>query len=209
MAWFKRQGSTTHFDVVDGKGNAVGCTHSLGSGFGGGITVPGTGITLNNFMRWSDIDPSNPAAAQPGGRASEADISVMSPVFVLDTAGALEFCLGSPGSYGIPQTQTQLLLNVLDFGMSMQGAIEAPRVRLPETSPGEPAAGWLEVVAEARLPAETQAELTRRGHQLDMQPDWTAAVGGMQGIAIQADEAGNRWLSGGADPRRDGYVIGW
>ena len=53
-----------------------------------------------------------------------------------------------------------------------QAAIEAPRVRLPETSPGEPAAGWLEIVAEARLPDATQAELTRRGHQLDMQPEW-------------------------------------
>eukprot|EP01052_Picozoa_sp_SAG31_P001214 SAG31_NODE_41_length_31342_cov_8.029286_4_plen_163_part_00 len=153
-------------------------------------------------MRWSDIDPSNPAAAAPGGRASEADISVMSPVFVLDSqTNALQFCLGSPGSYGIPQTQTQLLLNALDFKLPMQAAIEAPRVRLPETSPGDQPAGWLQVVAEARLPKATQAELLKRGHQLDMQPEWTAAVGGMQGIAVQNDTAGNRWLSGGADPR--------
>ena len=57
LQWFRQQGSTTHFDVIDRHGNALGCTHSLGSGFGSGMTVPGLGVTLNNFMRWNDMDP--------------------------------------------------------------------------------------------------------------------------------------------------------
>ena len=69
LRWFRQQGSTTHFDVIDAQGNALGCTHSLGSGFGSGVTVPGTGVTLNNFMRWNDMDPRNPTAAKPGARA--------------------------------------------------------------------------------------------------------------------------------------------
>ena len=120
MGWFKKQGSTTHFDVVDMDGNALGCTHSLGSGFGSGITVPGTGVSLNNFINWADINPASPAAISGGMDASETDISCVSPMFVWGRDGALNYALGTPGSYGIPQTTTQLLVNVLDYEMDMQ-----------------------------------------------------------------------------------------
>ena len=127
MGWFKKQGSTTHFDVVDADGNAFGCTHSLGGGFGSGITVPGTGVSLNNFLNWGDLDPESPAAIVGGKDASETDIACVSPMFVWGTDGSLEYCLGTPGSYGIPQTTTQLLVNVLDFGMDMQVACDYNR----------------------------------------------------------------------------------
>eukprot|EP01051_Picozoa_sp_SAG22_P002189 SAG22_NODE_96_length_20771_cov_33.186018_13_plen_91_part_00 len=60
------QGSTTHFDVVDKAGNALGCTHSLGGGFGSGVVVPGTGVALNNFLNWADLDPASPACIHGG-----------------------------------------------------------------------------------------------------------------------------------------------
>ena len=170
----------------------------------------------------------------------------MSPLF-LWKGTELRALLGTPGSFGIPQTSTQLILNVVDFGMDMQAAIEAPRVRLPETNPVcrrfrliplqywlfPPESEWqsrgrrrilqgcahgkrpgqgmqpqseLGVVAEKRISAEVLAGLERRGHEIDLQEDWTAAVGGMQGIAVDAQSG---VFTGGADPRRDGYVIGW
>ena len=57
-------------------------THSLGSGFGSGIVIPGTGVALNNFLNWADVDPASPAAIRGGAKASETDISCVSPMFV-------------------------------------------------------------------------------------------------------------------------------
>merc|ERR1711939_161833 len=147
------QGSTTHFDVVDASGNALSCTHSLGAGFGSGMTVRGTGITLNNFMMWNDMSSANPAAPKPGGRASAGNISCMSPMMIWDGQHRLRHLVDTPGSHGIPQTQTQLIMNLIDFSLPMQAAIEAPRVRLPETFPCDKPWGWLDVLTEARVPA--------------------------------------------------------
>ena len=103
----------------------------------------------------------NPTAAKPGDPASNSDISVMSPIFLwgdaADSGDKLRALLGTPGSFGIPQTTTQLILNVLDFGMDMQAAIEAPRVRLPETNPGMAPQSELGVVAEKRISAKVLA----------------------------------------------------
>jgi gamma-glutamyltranspeptidase/glutathione hydrolase len=103
-------------------------------------------VTINNFMHWTDMNPANPVAAQPGDLASNGDISCMSPLMIfdgnssssIDELGSLRWLLGTPGSFGIPQTQTQLVMNVIDHGFDMQAAIEQPRVRLPETGPGQP-----------------------------------------------------------------------
>lgn len=73
--WLARYGSTTHFDVIDSEGNALGCTHSLGGGYGCGLVVPGAGFALNNFHNWADLDPASPASIAPGRLASETDIS--------------------------------------------------------------------------------------------------------------------------------------
>ena len=212
MAWFKSQGSTTHFDVVDKAGNALGCTHSLGGGFGSGVVVPGTGVALNNFLNWADLDPASPACIRGGMPASRTDISCVSPMMVW-RAGSLRYCCGTPGSYGIPQTTTQLLVNLLDFGMDMQAAIEAPRFRMCELMAGASTVTGLAegqsvgkaLQIESRVSAAVRDELTARGHDLLLQPEWTATVGGVQGIELHASGA----LSGGADPRRDGYAIGW
>ena len=105
-------------------------------------------------------------------------------------------------------------------------AIEAPRIRIPEFGGGagsipEPYAppvntatgesmseddAGLTMQIEARVPEDVRAALMERGHLLEVQENWTAAVGGMQGVRIDPE---NGTLSGGADPRRDGYAIGW
>jgi len=191
-AWMQTE-CTTHFDTIDAGGNAVAVTQSLGSAFGSAIVVEGTGITLNNFMNWFDLEPQSPNAIGP----SKKNEICLSPAQVWDAHG-LRLLIGTPGSYGILQTTPQMIMNVLDHRMNVQAAIEAPRVKA--TSPG-----YL-VDAETRIPAQVLAELERRGHQFNRLGDWSAMVGGGQGIMVDADTGS---FMGGADPRRDGYAIGW
>jgi gamma-glutamyltranspeptidase/glutathione hydrolase len=191
-AWMKTE-CTTHFDAIDDSGNAVSVTQSLGSAFGSGMVVPGTGLALNNFMRWFDMEPESPNAIGP----AKKNEMCMSPVQVFDDAG-LRFLIGTPGSYGIMQTTPQMIMNIIDHRMSIQAAIEAPRVRSMD---------GLEVTAETRIDGDVLAELERRGHRLLLDGgDWTPGVGGGQGIYVDADTS---TFVGGADPRRDGYALGW
>jgi gamma-glutamyltranspeptidase/glutathione hydrolase len=183
--------STTHFDVVDAEGNAVSCTQSLG-GFGCGVVVEGTGIMLNNFMHWFDLDGDSPNVIGP----RKKNEMCLSPGMIWRD-GRLLACIGTPGSYGIMETTPQFMLNLMDFGMTVQAAIEAPRIRPQEMN---------RVLVESRIPAEVRAGLTARGHAVDPQPLWSALFGGAQGVVVDPVSGG---LSGGADPRRDGYAIGW
>ena len=114
---------------------------------------------------------------------------------------------GTPGGDVQPQSMVQLFLNVAEFGMDVQQAVEAPRV----STWSFPNSFWPHayypglVGVEGRLPAHTIAELERRGHQVDIWDDFTSKMGCL--CAIQVDrERGT--LSGGADPRRDGYAMG-
>ena len=100
-------------------------TQSLGSPFGSGVVVPGTGVCLNNFLFWTDVNPESPNRTKPG----DALPMCMSPTLSLKEARPV-LALGTPGSYGILQTQVQALVQHLDFGLPLQEAIEAPRARL-------------------------------------------------------------------------------
>ncbi len=181
---------TTHFDVVDSDGNAVSVTQSLGAFFGSGVMAGDTGIMLNNFLFWSELDPASAAVVTPHKRMGTR----MSPV-AISRDGRLFGMIGTPGSYGIPQTTAQMISNVIDHGFSIQAAIEAPRVR---TYMGTT------IDIEGRVPEEVRTELTRRGHDLRILPDWSPAVGGGQGFMVDPESG---VLMGGADPRRDGYAI--
>lgn len=190
--WMKDE-CTTHFDAVDAEGNAVACTQSLGSGFGSAMVVPGTGIALNNFMRWFDLEPSSPNAIGP----SKKNEMCLSPAQVWDRDG-LRLLIGTPGGHGILQTTPQMIMNVLDHDMNVQAAIEAARVKT-----GLP--GYT-VNAETRIDSTVLAELEKRGHQFDLLGDYSPGVGGGQGIMVDPESGA---FMGGADPRRDGYALGW
>ncbi len=183
--------STTHFNVVDAEGNAVSATQSLG-GFGCGVVVPDTGILLNDFIYWFDLDADSPNVVGP----RKKNEMCLSPGMIF--RGGKPFALmGTPGSHGIMETTPQFMSNVMDFEMAVQAAIEAPRVRPAEGN---------RIMAEGRIPAAVLDGLRARGHLVDVLPDFTMAVGGAQGIMIDPDSGA---YSGGADPRRDGYAIGW
>lgn len=183
---------TTHFDVIDAEGNAVAVTQSLGSSFGSGVVLGETGMFLNNFMNWFDLLPESPNVIAPHKRIEMC----ISPCQIWRD-GNLFALIGTPGSHGIMQTTPQMILNLIENGMNIQAAIEAPRVRLEE--PGT------HVGIESRVPVEIRDALAARGHDVRALPDWTAGVGGGQGIAVDQEEGS---LMGGADPRRDGYAIG-
>jgi gamma-glutamyltranspeptidase/glutathione hydrolase len=186
---YEDPGHTTSLSVADRFGNVVCLTQSLGSPFGSGVIVPGTGLCLNNFMYWADVDPLSPNRARPG----DALPMCMSPT-ISTVDGKPVLALGTPGSYGIMQTQAQALIHHLDFGLPLQQAIEAPRARLWDGK---------KVEIEGRIPAPTIAALRGRGHDIEAFENWTMKVGGMQAIRI---DPATSVFTGACDPRRDGYV---
>lgn len=181
---------TTSFSAADAAGNMVCVTQSLGSVYGSGVVIPGTGVCMNNFLNWGDLDPASPNALVPGGPLAMC----LAPSITL-RAGQPVLALGTPGSYGILQTQVQVMVQHVDFGLDLQAAIEAPRVRLYDGQLGS---------AESRLDAEVVAGLCARGHALTVVEPWTSKVGGFHGISR---DPGSGVLTGAADPRRDGYAV--
>lgn len=175
---------TSSFAVVDREGNAVCVTHSLGGLFGCGVVVPGTGICLNNLL------PRTPSGAGPALPLAPA---------IATRNGKPVLLLGSSGSDGASLAQLQVLVQHFDHALAIQDAIEVPRARLGEGRLVQP---------ERRLPAATVEALRSRGHDVQAAADWSDPVGAVQGIAIdqQTGDPQTAVMTGGADPRRDGYV---
>ena len=182
---------TTHFEAADRWGNLVAVTQSNGAAFGNGFVAGDTGILLNNFLYWTDLDPASPTYMRPSAPRE----SSMSPCVVTRADDQPVLGVGTPGSFGILQTTLQVLLNRLVFGMNIQASIEAPRVRAFERT---------RVDVEARIPEATRDQLSARGHEVRLEDDWTWHVGGVHAIARDPDSG---VLSAGADPRRDGQAV--
>lgn len=190
----KAAGMTTHLSVVDSDGNVASITQSLGNLYGSGVFVPGTGVALNNFCHFMEVDPaySGPNKIAPGKRCS----CCLSPVQVFQ-GDKFWFAVATPGSYGILQTTVQMIMNMVDFGADPQAAIEAPRFRVMEGA---------RLQIESRVPPETRDELAARGHDVELLGDYSAGVGGGQCVMIDPDTQSRM---AGADPRRDGYALAW
>ena len=186
-------GETTHFSAADSDGTVATITQTLGSGFGCGVVAGSTGFLLNNNIDLMDITQGSDSRllVRPGKRPG----SNMAPIQVFKD-GRFILAIGTPGSYGIPQTTTQMILNVLEFGMNVQEAIEAPRFRVMT---------GVTINMEGRILLQVREELANRGHDIGLLGEWGMEVGG--GHAIAADPA-TGVLMGGADPRRDGFALG-
>jgi len=183
-------GHTTSFSIADSEGNLICVTQSLGSPFGSGVVVPGTGVCLNNFLYWTEVNPQSPNRTKPG-----AELPICMAPSISTQDGKPVLALGTPGSYGILQTQAQAFVQYLDFGLALQDAIEAPRARLWD--------GRF-VQVEGRVEADVIATLRTRGHDAVGFMDWTMKVGGMQAVAL---DPATGVMTGAADPRRDGYAV--
>jgi len=122
---FIPDGSTTHPSVVDRDRNMVSTSQTLLSGFGSKVTIPGSGVRMNNGMLWFDPEPGRPNSVAGGKRP----LSNMAPV-LLFRGGRPLAAFGSSGGRRIIGTNTQIAMAILDHGLTMQAAIEAPRIDL-------------------------------------------------------------------------------
>ncbi|HEU0006905.1 MAG TPA: gamma-glutamyltransferase [Terriglobia bacterium] len=191
---------TTHFSVVDKDGNAVANTYTLNGGYGSGVTIEGTGILMNNEMDDFSSKPGVPNAyGLIQGEANaiaqgKRPLSAMTPTFVL-REGKLFLVIGSPGGPTIINTVLQVIVNVVDFGFTIQEAIDAPRIHhqwLPDELRMEHQ-GFSEDVTKA---------LEARGHRLAFR----GFMGDAEGIMVEP-RTGMRL--GASDPRGDGQTIGY
>jgi gamma-glutamyltranspeptidase/glutathione hydrolase len=162
-------GSTTHVTVADADGTVVATTQTINAAFGAKVVVPGTGILLNNTMALFDPHPGQPNSVAAGRRM----VTRMSPAIVT-RGGRPALALGTPGGVRIFPAVLQALVNVIDHGMTLQEAVEAPRI----WTQGQ----QLEV--EHGVPDGVRAELARRGHDV-VAVDTVA--GGMNGIALSGE----------------------
>jgi len=197
---------TTHFSIVDAAGNAVSNTYTLNGAYGSGVTIPGTGILMNNEMDdfTSQVGTANmfgliqgeANAIVPGKRP----LSSMTPTFVFKN-GALVLVTGSPGGPTIINTVLQIITNVIDFNMSVAQAVEAPRIHQQ----------WMPDIISFEhhgLSADTAVALKAKGQNIKERASYE---GGYQGdgesIAIDP-KTGLRY--GAADPRKaDSKAIGY
>jgi gamma-glutamyltranspeptidase/glutathione hydrolase len=160
---------TTHLTVADGMGNVVTTTQTINSLFGACFIVPGTGMVPNNYMSNFDPRPGNALSIAPGKRVTTS----MSPMMALRD-GRVVYALGLPGGRKIFPAAFQALVNLIDHGMALQEAVEAPRV-------------WTEgpvLEVEHGIPAEVREGLAARGHTLQVMP---TVAGGMNAIQFHED----------------------
>ena len=192
---------TSYLCVVDEAGNAFSATPS--DGVTNTPIVPGLGFIVSGRGGQSWLDAAHPSVLAPGKRPRLTP----SPALLMKE-GRLVAPLGSPGNDVQVQAIVQLLVNLIDFGMDPQAAVEAPRVAtfsFPRSSTPHPYSPGL-VNAESRIPAETLAELSRRGHRVEPWGDWEPRAGSLCTIVVDGEQ---RLLTGAADPRRMAYAMGW
>ncbi len=188
---------TTHYSIVDKEGNAVAVTYTLNGGYGSGVTLPGLGFLLNNEMDDFSAKPGVPNmfgvlggdanAIQPGKRP----LSSMTPTIVLKD-GKPFLVVGTPGGSRIITSVMETILNVLDFGMNIQDAVNAPRFHhqwRPDMLQLEPG-----------ISPDTRALLEHRGHSIEI----------VRSICeISAIQFEGKWLAGASDPRVEGKAAGY
>jgi gamma-glutamyltranspeptidase/glutathione hydrolase len=193
---------TTSFSIVDAMGNAIGVTPTLGGLFGNNVVVGTTGLLLNNGMRLGSTSPYPDNVNYVG--AGKVPILNNSPIVVLKD-GKLAFVFGSPGGETIGQTEFQMLVNLIDFELPVQEAIESPRFSLDADPNFYKPGAAITVSIENRVPAQTLAALRSMGHTLRVQPGW-GSIGHMQTIRVDLKTGA---ITGGGDPRRTGYAMGY
>jgi gamma-glutamyltranspeptidase/glutathione hydrolase len=196
-----RDSGTTHLSTADAEGNAVALTMTINTPFGSGITVAGTGIVLNNEMDDFSKAPGRPnvygLVDERGANAvapNKRPLSSMTPT-ILVKDGKLFMVTGSPGGPRIITTTLLTILDVVDFGMSVQEAVAAPRYHHQ----------WLpdHVSVEPGISAALVEGLEERGHEVERsEHTWSSA----QAIVVDPETG---LQHGGSDPRGDGAALGF
>ena len=185
-------GDTVYLTAVDQFGNAVSWIQSNFAGFGSGLLEPETGILLHNRGALYTLDDGHPNQVAPGKRPYHT----LTPMMAL-RGRDFAFTLGTPGGDSQVQSLTQIVHNLLVFGMSPQQAIEAPRFR---------SNSGVSLSLEDRVTMAVRSGLEARGHELQMIEGWTATFGGAQMIYV--DPVTGTFFAA-ADPRREAYALAY
>ena len=191
-------GDTVYTCAVDAAGNAASLIQSLYWGFGSAVVAGRTGVVLQNRAAYFSLDPQHPNGIAPG--KTPLHTLMASLAFRDDRLWAVLGCMGADGQ---PQIQLQTYVGLIDHGLDIQAAVEAPRWLSGRFVLGEPRDT---LHLENRFPEATLQELARRGHVIDRWGAWNELAGHAHGITIDP-ASGVR--AGGADPRSDGAAIGW
>jgi gamma-glutamyltranspeptidase/glutathione hydrolase len=192
---------TTHFTIVDKEGNVVSNTYTLNGNFGSGIVAKGTGVLLNNEMDDFTAKPGVPNLYKLIQNERNAivpkkrPLSSMSPT-ILTKDGKAFLALGSPGGSTIPNSVLQVVLNMVDFGLNVQEAVDSPRFHhqwMPDLIRWEPHG----------INADTRDILEKKGHKFNENP---SSMGDVQAIYVDPVN-GDRF--GASDPRETGVSVGY
>ena len=208
---------TTCFVVADRAGNAVCQLQSIQSAWGSSLVAGNTGILLNNRMTYWHLDPDHVDCLQPGKRVRHT----MNPVMVFRRGGdgtngssdgtsarRLAYVLGTPGADCQVQSNMQIITNLIDHGMTVQEAVEAPRWKHvgDGTESTVPHTAEDRLLMEGRFDPSAVRQLRGMGHPVLELDAWDGVTGREMVLYIDPD---NGALHGAADPRYDGYAIGY
>jgi gamma-glutamyltranspeptidase/glutathione hydrolase len=182
-------GSTTHLSVMDREGNVVAMTESIECYFGSGVLVPRLGVLMNDEMHDFDATPGNVNSIAPGKRPR----SSMSPTIVFK-GGEPRVVLGSAGGLRIVSSVLQTIINIIDFGMTLEQAVATPRFHVEGDK----------IILEETVGSRAQNALKRLGHKIEIKSSGDLFFGGVQAIAF---EPSKNVFRGTADPRRDGAAL--
>jgi gamma-glutamyltranspeptidase/glutathione hydrolase len=186
-------GDTVYFAVSDRDGNSVSFINSLYQGFGSGVVVDGTGICLQNRGALFSLEAGHPNCIAPHKRPYHTIIPAM--VF---KDNELFLTFGVMGGFMQPQGQVQVLLNLIDFGMDVQQALDAPRFRYVHLTE--------ECAFEPGVPDSVLQALAKKGHRaVRLDDPLSTQFGGGQAIMVNPETGA---LIGGSDPRKDGCAMG-
>lgn len=194
--------STTTFSVVDKEGNIVSVTQTINYFFGNGLVVPGFGFFMNNQLSGFSFSSSSASYIEP----LKQPVSHIMPTIVMKDGNPYA-TLGSPGSMRIPAAVLQVLINMIDFGMNIQEAIEYPRIYCYAVGSDETFTNKKDLYLEQAFDDDARNGLSALGYNLIFQGsgDIDLYFGGVQGVRFIE---GNK-MHGGADPRRDGKALGY
>ncbi len=179
---------TTYLCAVDAEGNGCSFINSLYDRFGSGIVAGSTGVCLHNRGRFFRLISDHPNALAPGKRPLHTIIPGLAT-----REGALWATFGVMGALMQPQGHAQLLINLLDHGMSPQEAVDHPRHRHEEGT----------LFVEGRIPESEVRKLRNMGHRVEVGPDYIVPTGGAQLIRVLEDGV----RACGSDPRKDGCAL--
>ncbi len=204
LAWDKvpsygsLKGDTVYIAVTDEDGNGVSLIHSIYGPFGSTLIAGDTGVLLQNRGAYFSLEPNHPNSLMPGKIPSHtltASIGTKN-----DRLWSLIGCMGADGQ---PQIQLQIYISLLDHHLNIQEAIEIPRWLSGRFSLGEPRDT---LHMENRFENETILELKKRGHKINLWPEWHETAGHAHGIIYDYRK---KIFFGGSDPRSDGAAVGF